>query len=203
MQEPGSCRRAEQNSQRAARAGRDEQPARHSRGIPEGPVGSSGLGASQKADMACHQESSPHPPTEHTVLPVDLHPCLPTPEGTPNFLYTPCPAPLPPALPHIERDGHHSVEDDDVGPEGEEAREEGTVHPLVPGQVDLEADAHLVLPDGIANGQDHSHAHQEPKDLETGQYIRAPAGSEPGLPGSSFCLPRAPACSSAGRCLSA
>lgn len=61
VQEPGSCRRAEQNSQRAARAGRDEQPDRHSRGCPERPMGSSGLGAFLKADMACHQESSPHP----------------------------------------------------------------------------------------------------------------------------------------------
>lgn len=162
-------------------------------------MGSSGLGASLKADMA-YQESSPHPPTEHTVLPCGISI---SPEGTPDFSHSPCPAPLPPALPHIERDGHHSVEDDDVGPEGEEAREEGTVHPLVPGQVDLEADAHLVLPDGIANGQDHSHAHQEPEDLETRQYLRALNGPEPGLSGSPLCIPRAPACSSACRCLSA
>lgn len=59
-------------------------------------------------------------------------------------------------IPDIERYGHDGVEDDDVGPEGEEAREKGTVHRLIPRQVDLEARPNLVLPDGIANGQDRS-----------------------------------------------
>lgn len=44
VQKPGSCRRAEQNNQHAARAGRDEQPDRHSREGPKGPVGSQVLG---------------------------------------------------------------------------------------------------------------------------------------------------------------
>ena len=43
--------------------------------------------------------------------------------------------PVPP--PDVERDGHHGVEDDDVGPEGEEAGEAG-VNSFLSGQVDRE-----------------------------------------------------------------
>lgn len=71
--------------------------------------------------------------------------------------------------PDVEGYGHDGVEDDDVGPEGEEAGEKGTVHRLVPGQVNLEARPDLVLPDGVADGQDHPHADQEPKDLGGGE----------------------------------
>lgn len=35
-------------------------------------------------------------------------------------------------LPDIKWDGHNSVEDDDVGPEGEEARENSTALKLIP-----------------------------------------------------------------------
>ena len=68
-------------------------------------------------------------------------------------------------IPDIQRYGHNGVEDDDVGPEGEEAREKGTVYRLVPGQVDLEAHPDLVLPNGIADGQDHPHADQKSENL--------------------------------------
>lgn len=75
-------------------------------------------------------------------------------------------------VPDIERYGHNGVEDDDVGPEGKEAREKGTVYSLIPRQVDLEACPNLMLPDGIANGQDHSHADQESKNLERNEKQR-------------------------------
>lgn len=144
-------------------------------------------------------------PTPHTALPRGPHLLLPSPENPLLVEPAPCiPQPSPTALPlpHIERDGHHGVEDDDVGPEGEEAGEDSAVHPLVPGQVDLEADAHLVLPDGVADGQDHPHAHQEPKDLGTGRDV-SPSPTATRSPRAALHTPRAPACSSAGRCSSA
>lgn len=75
-------------------------------------------------------------------------------------------------IPDIQRNGHNGVENDDIGPEGEEAREEGTVHRLIPGQVDLEARPNFVLPDGITNGQDHTHANQESKNLRRDESRR-------------------------------
>lgn len=43
-------------------------------------------------------------------------------------------------LPNIKRNGHHSVEDDDVGPEGEESRETSGVS-ILPRQEDGEVGA--------------------------------------------------------------
>lgn len=39
--------------------------------------------------------------------------------------------------PDIQRDRHHGVENDDVGPEGEEGRKEEVVYRRVPGQIAL------------------------------------------------------------------
>lgn len=89
------------------------------------------------------------------------------------------------SIPDIERYGHDGVEDDDVGPEGEEAREEGTVHRLIPGQVDLEACPHLMFPDGIANGQDHPHADQESKNLQRNEKQRLSCKTKEALRKSS------------------
>ena len=69
------------------------------------------------------------------------------------------------SLPDIEGNRHHGVEDDDVGPEGEEGREHEIVHRGVPGEVALKQGAHLLLPHGIAHCQDHAHTHQEAEDL--------------------------------------
>ena len=73
--------------------------------------------------------------------------------------------PVPP--PDVERDGHHGVEDDDVGPEGEEARE-GSVDTIQPGEEGREHRALLVLPDTVPHRQDRAHERQEAKDLVRG-----------------------------------
>lgn len=55
------------------------------------------------------------------------------------------------ALPHVEGDGHHGVEDNDVSPEGEEAAvgRAGVLSIVqVPGAV-----ANLLLPVGVTDGQ--------------------------------------------------
>lgn len=67
--------------------------------------------------------------------------------------------------PDIQRDRHHGVEDDDVRPEGEKGIEQKVVHRGVPGQVALKQRPHLSLPYCIAHSQDHTHTHQEAKDL--------------------------------------
>lgn len=76
-----------------------------------------------------------------------------------------CPLLVELSSPDIQRDRHHCVEDDDVGPEGEEGIEQKVVHRRVPGQVALKQGAHLSLPHSVTNGQDHTHTHQEAKDL--------------------------------------
>lgn len=68
-------------------------------------------------------------------------------------------------LPDIKRDGYHGVEDDDVGPEGEEAGENGVPLNGVPGQVYLEVHSNQTLPNGVSNGQNSSHTDKEGKDL--------------------------------------
>lgn len=67
--------------------------------------------------------------------------------------------------PDVERDGDHRVEDDHIGPEGEEGREQEVVHRWIPGQVALKQRSHLSLPHGVTHRQDHTHTHQEPEDL--------------------------------------
>ncbi len=67
--------------------------------------------------------------------------------------------------PDIQRDRHHGVENDDVGPEGEEGREQEVVYRGVPGQVALKQGAHFSLPHCVTHSQDHTHTHQEAKDL--------------------------------------
>lgn len=68
-------------------------------------------------------------------------------------------------LPDVQRDGYHSVEDDDVGPEGEEAGENGVPLNRVPGQIFLEVYSNQALPNGVSNGQNSSHKDKEGKDL--------------------------------------
>lgn len=73
---------------------------------------------------------------------------------------------MSPSLPDIQRDGHNSVEDDDVGPEGEEARENSAPLKLVPRQKYLEVSADPALPDGVSDGQNNPHTNEESKDLK-------------------------------------
>lgn len=68
-------------------------------------------------------------------------------------------------LPDVQRDGYHSVEDDDVGPEGEEAGENSVPLNGVPGQIILEVYSNQALPNGVSNGQNSSHKDKEGKDL--------------------------------------
>lgn len=70
------------------------------------------------------------------------------------------------SLPDIQWDWHNSVEDDDVGPEGEEARENSTALKLIPGQKYLEVSANPALPDSVSNGRNNSHTNEEGKDLK-------------------------------------
>lgn len=70
------------------------------------------------------------------------------------------------SLPDIKGDGHNSVEDDDVGPEGKEAREYCTPLRFIPRQKHLEVSANPALPDGVSNGQNNSHTNKEGKDLK-------------------------------------
>lgn len=81
--------------------------------------------------------------------------------------------------PDIQRDRHHGVENNNVGPEGEEGREEEVVHRRVPGQIALKQEAHLPLPHCVTHSQDHSHTHQEAKDLtETHRWRNCTYGSK-------------------------
>lgn len=68
-------------------------------------------------------------------------------------------------LPDIERDGHHSIEDDDVGPEREEGRERSFVA-VLPRQEDHELSAFVHLPEPVPYGQDGAHEGQNTKDLQ-------------------------------------
>lgn len=67
-------------------------------------------------------------------------------------------------LPNIERDGHHGVEDDDVGPECEEGGEAGIVS-ILSWQEDCELWAFVQLPDVVSYCQDGAHDGQEGKNL--------------------------------------
>ena len=67
-------------------------------------------------------------------------------------------------LPNIERDGHHSVEDDDVGPECEEGGESSIVA-ILSGQEDHELRAFVQLPEAVSDRQDGAHESQEAKNL--------------------------------------
>lgn len=67
--------------------------------------------------------------------------------------------------PDIQRDWHHGVKNDDVGPEGEEGWEQEVVYRKVPGQIALKQGAYLSLPHCVTRSQDHPHTHQEAKDL--------------------------------------
>lgn len=69
------------------------------------------------------------------------------------------------SLPNIQRDGHNSVENDDVGPEGEEARENSTTLEVIPWQECLEVFAKPALPNSVSNSQNDSHTKEEDKDL--------------------------------------
>ena len=71
-----------------------------------------------------------------------------------------------PSLPDIQWDGHDRVEDDDVGPEGEEAGENSAALELIPQQKYLEVSADPALPDRVSNGQNNSHTDEEGKDLK-------------------------------------
>lgn len=74
--------------------------------------------------------------------------------------------------PDIQRDWHHCVEDDDIGPEWEEGREQEVVYRRVPGQIALKQGAHLSLPHCVTHSQDHTHTHQEAKDLTETQILQ-------------------------------
>lgn len=69
------------------------------------------------------------------------------------------------SLPNIQWDGHNSVENDDVGPEGEEARENSTTLEVIPWQECLEVFANAALPNSVSNPQNDSHTKEEDKDL--------------------------------------
>jgi len=58
--------------------------------------------------------------------------------------------------PDVERNRHQRVEDDDVGPEGEEGRE-GGAGILVAREEDREHRALPHLPDGVADSQNGAH----------------------------------------------
>lgn len=79
------------------------------------------------------------------------------------------------SVPDVERNGHHRVEDDDVGPEGEEGRET-SVDPRFTREEGCEHRALLHLPDCIADGQSGAHGRQETKNLmdrrqHTSRYV--------------------------------
>lgn len=68
-------------------------------------------------------------------------------------------------LPNIERDGHHGVEYDDVGPESEEGRESSTIA-ILSGQKDGEIGALIVFPYRVSYCQDCAHEAKENKNLK-------------------------------------
>ena len=68
-------------------------------------------------------------------------------------------------LPNVERDGNHRVEDDDVGPEGEEGGETG-IGAVLPRQEDGELGALVLLPEQVSYRQDGAHEGQEAENLQ-------------------------------------
>lgn len=68
-------------------------------------------------------------------------------------------------LPNIKRDGHHGVEDDDIGPEREEGREASSVS-ILSWQEGCELRAYVQLPDVVSYCQDGAHKAQETKNLQ-------------------------------------
>lgn len=69
-------------------------------------------------------------------------------------------------LPDIQWDGHNGVEDDDVGPEGEEARKHDGALNVVPGQKHFEVYSDAALPNSVPNSQNSRHTNEEGKDLK-------------------------------------
>lgn len=69
-------------------------------------------------------------------------------------------------LPDVKRNGHHCVQNNDVGPEREEGWEQEVVHRRIPGQEALKHEAHFFLPYCVTDSQDPPHAHQKAKDLK-------------------------------------
>ena len=75
------------------------------------------------------------------------------------------------AVPDVERDGHYSVEHDDVREENHERDDGGALgllvgHVRVPRQEVLEAEADETLPHTAAHGADETHDAQEDEDLQ-------------------------------------
>lgn len=66
-------------------------------------------------------------------------------------------------VPHIKRDGHHGVEDDDVAPETEEASVRWRLVLAVGKIPGLRADA--LVPVRVSDGQTSTQQHQQRKDL--------------------------------------
>lgn len=66
-------------------------------------------------------------------------------------------------VPHIKRDGHHGVEDDDVAPEAEEASVCWRLVQAVEEIPGLGADA--LVPVRVTDGQTSTQQHQQRKDL--------------------------------------
>lgn len=73
-------------------------------------------------------------------------------------------------LPDVQWDGYYSVEDDDVRPEGQEARKDCIACEFIPLKIRPEVAAQSLLPNGVSNGQDDAHTDEESKDLAT-QHI--------------------------------
>lgn len=95
-------------------------------------------------------------------------------------------------LPNIERDGHHGVEDDDVGPEREEGRE-GSIVAILSWQEDRELRAFAQLPEAVSYCQDEAHEGQENKNLR-GKFLekrsKRELGVRNGAPKTGICRNR-------------
>lgn len=68
------------------------------------------------------------------------------------------------AVPDVEGDGHHGVEDDDVGPEREEGGQTGIVAVRIR-QEHCEIGACVCFPEVVSYCQDAAHEDQESKNL--------------------------------------
>lgn len=66
-------------------------------------------------------------------------------------------------VPHVKRDGHHGVEDDDVAPETEEPSVRWRIVQAVFKIPGLRADA--LVPVRVSDGQTRTQQNQQPKDL--------------------------------------
>lgn len=62
-------------------------------------------------------------------------------------------------LPDVKRNGHHCVQNNDVGPKRKEGWEQEVVHRRVPGKEALKQEAHFFLPYCVADSQDPPHTH--------------------------------------------